>query len=371
MQITSAVLKNDEKAIFGLRELYRKYGYSQYKMSKFEPYDLYVRNKDFLVSENIITFNDASGKLMALKPDVTLSIIKNSEDTENFVQKVYYNENVYRPDKNSGTYKEIMQLGLECIGKIDTYNLSEVLMLAAESLDSISEDFVLDISHMGIISPILDSLALSPAARSEILKCLGEKNAHGIREICEREEKESEKLCALVSTYGAAKNVLPRLMGLSVPENEGAIKELESVMAVLEKCGFGDRIRIDFSVINNMNYYNGIAFRGFIKGLSSGILSGGQYDTLMHRMGRKSGAVGFALYLDMLENLEGNTRDFDVDIVLLYDENADMGALCEMIGILTQNGKSVMAQRNVPEKLMYRQLLRLSEKGVEVIENNA
>ncbi len=371
MQITSAVLKNDEKAIFGLRELYRKYGYSQYKMSKFEPYDLYVRNKDFLVSENIITFNDASGKLMALKPDVTLSIIKNSDDTENFVQKVYYNENVYRPDKNSGTYKEIMQLGLECIGKIDTYAISEVLMLAAESLDSISEDFVLDISHMGIAKPILDSLGLSHGAKSEILKCLGEKNAHGILAVCERENKDNAMLSALVSTYGAATDVLPKLDALSVPENEGAIEELRRVISVLERCGFGDRIRIDFSVINNMNYYNGIAFRGFIKGLSAGILSGGQYDTLMHRMGKKAGAIGFALYLDMLENLEGNSRDFDVDIVLLYDENANMGALCEMVGILTQNGKSVMAQRSVPEKLKYRQLLKLSEKGVEVIENNA
>ena len=49
MEISSKVLKKDDIAIFKLRELYRKYGYSQYKMSKFEEYDLYVRNKDFLV----------------------------------------------------------------------------------------------------------------------------------------------------------------------------------------------------------------------------------------------------------------------------------------------------------------------------------
>ena len=371
MQVTSAVLKNDEKAILGLRELYRKYGYSQYKMSKFEPYDLYVRNKDFLVSENIITFNDASGKLMALKPDVTLSIIKNSDDAENFVQKVYYNENVYRPDKNSGTYKEIMQLGLECIGNIDTYAKSEVLMLAAESLDSISEDFVLDISHMGIVSPILSSLGLSHNAEAEVLKCLGEKNGHGIVAICEREGVSSEKLSALVSTYGAAKDVLPALDNLKIPENEEAVEELRRVISILDKCGFEDRIRIDFSVINNMNYYNGIAFRGFIKGLSAGILSGGQYDTLMHRMGKKAGAIGFAIYLDMLELLPGREVDFDVDIVLLYDENSDMAALCEMVGLLTQNGKSVMAQRSVPEKIKYRQLLKLAGKGGEIVENKA
>ena len=108
-----SVLKNDEKAIFSLRELYQKYGYSQFKMSKFEEYDLYVKNKNFLVSDNIITFTDTDGKLMALKPDVTLSIIKNSKDGEKGVQKLYYNENVYRVSKGTQSFKEIMQVGLE------------------------------------------------------------------------------------------------------------------------------------------------------------------------------------------------------------------------------------------------------------------
>ena len=96
MNIDKMKLKTDERAIFALRELYGKYGYSQYKMSKFEEYDLYVRNKNFLISDNIITFTDTNGKLMALKPDVTLSIIKNSKDEADQLQKVYYNENVYR-----------------------------------------------------------------------------------------------------------------------------------------------------------------------------------------------------------------------------------------------------------------------------------
>ena len=78
MTFNNDVIKNDEKAIFALRSLYQKYGYKQYKMSKFEEYDLYAKNKDFLVSDSVITFTDFGGKLMALKPDVTLSIIKNS-----------------------------------------------------------------------------------------------------------------------------------------------------------------------------------------------------------------------------------------------------------------------------------------------------
>ena len=117
------MLKNDEKVVFGLRELYAGLGYSQYKMNKFEEYDLYVKNKDFLISENVITFTDTNGKLMALKPDVTLSIIKNSKDEVGCVSKVYYNENVYRVSDRTHAFRELMQVGLECIGDLDDYCL--------------------------------------------------------------------------------------------------------------------------------------------------------------------------------------------------------------------------------------------------------
>ena len=79
MNFQSDIIRGDEKAVFSLRSLYSSFGFKQFRMSKFEEYDLYVKNKDFLVSNEVITFTDGSGKLLALKPDVTLSIIKNSK----------------------------------------------------------------------------------------------------------------------------------------------------------------------------------------------------------------------------------------------------------------------------------------------------
>ena len=113
MSFDEKVLSNCEKAVFSLRKLFKQSGYEQYKVSKFEEYDLYMKNKSFLVSENVLTFTDTNGKLMALKPDVTLSIIKNTKDDEP-TKKVYYNELVYRPSDENG-FREITQTGLECI----------------------------------------------------------------------------------------------------------------------------------------------------------------------------------------------------------------------------------------------------------------
>ena len=155
-----------EQVAFDLRSLYSRYGYTQYKMSKFEEYDLYARNKDFLISDRVITFMDVGGRLMALKPDVTLSIVKNTRDCLPGVQKLYYHENVYRVTPGAHGFREIMQLGLECLGAIDDWCQWEVLNLAAESLRSISDRGVLDISHLGLLEQLLERGGAKPVIGS-------------------------------------------------------------------------------------------------------------------------------------------------------------------------------------------------------------
>ena len=202
MTVNDAVLKYDERMVYDLRELYRRHGYARFKMSKFEEYDLYSKNKDFLVSDSVITFTDTNGKLMALKPDVTLSIVKNAKWQKGCVQKVYYNENVYRISRSTHAFEELMQAGLECIGDLDAAQLCEVTLLAAQSLKKVSDDFVLDISHMGIVSAMMDKMALSADAQTELLAALSEKNMHGARAVC-RENEVDEDSCERLLQLGA------------------------------------------------------------------------------------------------------------------------------------------------------------------------
>ena len=193
-------LKNEEKIILSLRALYSKYGYLPYKMNKFEEYDLYAKNKEFLIGDGVITFTDTHGKLLALKPDVTLSIIKNATESKGVKNKVYYSENVYRISGKTREYKEIMQTGLECIGDLDNYDVFEVLYLAAKSLSTISSDYVLDISHLGILSAVLDSINAEAELRSEIMTLVKQKNAHEFDSICEKYGVSSENCEMLIAS---------------------------------------------------------------------------------------------------------------------------------------------------------------------------
>ncbi|MBR6891132.1 MAG: ATP phosphoribosyltransferase regulatory subunit [Clostridia bacterium] len=356
-------LKPEERVLFALRALYQKYGYSQFKMSKFEEYDLYARNKDFLISDGVITFTDTDGRLMALKPDVTLSIIKNTRHAPGDVQKLYYSENVYRISGSTRSFKEIMQTGLECIGDVDLYNLCEVISLAAQSLRIIDPRYVLDLSHMGVVSALVDALQPDGEMREQVLRCVAEKNADGVRKLCPGQNVDA--ICAMIAARGPAGAVVEAMRPWceSGPARE-ALTELERVAAVLSATGCAG-VNVDFSIVNDMNYYNGIVFMGYIDGIPSSVLSGGQYDKLMRRMGHASRAVGFAIYTDLLERLSGGQRPYDVDTVLLYDEGADAAALSLAIQELTGSGASVCALKRVPEKLRYRQLVRFEEGGIE------
>ncbi len=363
------MLTFSENVTFSLRALYERFGYSQYKMSKFEEYDLYARNKDFLISDGVITFTDTNGKLMALKPDVTLSIVKNSKDDVDAVQKVYYNENVYRVSKGSHAFKEIMQVGLECLGNIDDYCICEVLTLALQSLECISSACVLDVSHVGLLSDLIDSMGISAELKPRLFQYIGEKNTHELKStLCEADvcEEAINILCTLANTSGTRQNVLPILSPLL-----GHLPSWSSFEQVICALPDDERICIDFSVVDNIHYYNGFVFKGFIDGLPTGVLSGGQYDKLMKKMKRASRAIGFALYTDLLERLDETANAFDVDTVLLYEDGTTLQEINQHVKQLTDTGLHVLAQRNVPKTVRYKQLLKLSDGEVTVLENHA
>lgn len=374
MIIETDNLKYDEQAVLLLRSLYSKYGYKQYKMRKFEEYDLYVRNKDFLISDSVITFTDTNGKLMALKPDVTLSIVKNTKDSDGSVQKVYYDENVYRVSKGTHSYKEIKQAGLECIGDVDTYCVCEVLSLAVKSLMTISESCVVDVSDLAILFALYDYIGLSYEARKRMTSLISDKNTHEMKRLCEDMSVSAEctvLLEELISYNGTPDEILPRLKAMA--ERIGAqaeFSEFESVVSSLDE-ELQSKLRIDFSVVSNINYYNGIVFKGFIDKIPDSVLSGGRYDSLMQSMSRKSKAIGFAVYIDMLERFNIKEREFDYAAVLLYSENDSISTVKNAAQRLINEYGCVFTAKKLPEKATYGKLFELQNGEVILIENNA
>ena len=357
-------MNTTQNAVEALGTLFESRGYLPYKMSKFEEYDLYARNKDFLISDGVITFTDTNGKLMALKPDVTLSIVKNSKDLP-WVQKVYYKENVYRVSRDSHGYREIMQVGLEAMGDIDDYCVAEVLSLAARSLQTFSPESVLEVSHLGILKELTDSMGIPLEAREALVKLISEKNPHELTALCRGVglgEEDIDLLRWLAAVSGKPQTVLPQLREkLSGKIGTATLDRMEAVLSALSDCQI---LRVDFSVVDDIHYYNGFVFRGFISGIPDTVLSGGQYDKLMKKMNRSAGAIGFAVYTDLLQRLDAPCEENDVDILLIYEDGASLAHLFAQARCFEEQGLRVMVQRQIPENIRYGRLVKFN--GSEV-----
>ncbi|MBQ9662443.1 MAG: ATP phosphoribosyltransferase regulatory subunit [Oscillospiraceae bacterium] len=340
-------LKEDEKLLYSLRALYRQYGYRSFRMSKFEKYELYARNKDFLVSDRVITFTDTNGDLLALKPDVTLSIVRNASFRPGWKQKLYYHENVYRPSGSDNRFREIMQCGLECIGDLDSYDVCEVLDLAEQSLRLISDNCILSVSHLGILRSLLNALGAEEEQRRELLRLVAARNEHELAALFESRGWDRKLLADLRALLGLSCSLeeLPGKLRALEPQwlDQAVWKELEE-LSLLSR-GRQSLARFDLSVINDIHYYNGIVFQGFIQSVAEKVLSGGRYDSLLERMNRRGRAIGFAIYVGLLEQVLRRAEEFDADVLVLYDRSVPVTEVQDAVKRLRESGRSVSAQR--------------------------
>ncbi len=101
------------------------------------------------------------------------------------------------------------------------------------------------------------------------------------------------------------------------------------------------------------------------------MLSGGRYDNLAARMGKKIGAIGFAVYMNFLDLYFDRDSAYDVDILVTYDKAVNPVSLFEMVNTLRGGGRSVRVQEADDGALRYREKFYFSERGLEAIEKNA
>ena len=356
-----------------LRNLYESLGYTRFSMRRFEEYGLYLENKSFLKSENVLTFTNPDGKLMALKPDVTLSIVKHARRERKGIERVYYQESVYSYSSLNREVAEIEQMGIEAMGEADDYVVSEVVRLAMESLKLTGLPYVLDISHMGFTTGLLDAAGLTAEQQEQALSLIRRKSAHELEAYLLSQQLPTGDIARIVQMTklaGPFAQVFPAAQALSAnAQTAAALADLKMLYDTLDAADAADALRLDLSMLNELDYYNGIVFQGYVQGAPRAVLSGGRYDPLMRRFGKQADGIGFAVYLDELSRVLSDRRALDADILVLYQDGDDLPPLHQAVFDLAAQGLRVITRKGEkPTDLKVGSTLRFTQGQLKEVE---
>lgn len=298
-----------EYVIDQINQVTKLHGFKPIQTPTFEYYDLFMNMPGTMDTDQMIKLIDHDGKILVLRPDATIPIarmVANSKDTIDF-EKLSYVTNIFRMQNGDSDVfsRSFTQLGVECFGPKDPYVDVEMIALAIESLKAVGlEGFQIDLGQAEFFQSLMEEIKLPKRVQREVQDKLEQKNEFELETILNQHEVDSnvkDVLLNLTRLFGAPEDVISRAKALSITKNMlQAVQELEWIVDQLEELGLSNYISIDLGLVNNLNYYTGVMFQGFVSDFGRSVIQGGRYDHLTEEFGLKVDAIGFGVYIDQL-----------------------------------------------------------------------
>ncbi len=358
------IKKNIEKS---LREEFILGGYEEIETPSYEYYDVFQSGVGSYMQESMIKFVDSKGRILVLRPDITVPIARvAATKLGNGVKRLFYIQNSFAAAAPAiGKAGEFTQAGVELIGDKRYQADAEVISLAIRSLKTAGlADFTIDIGQVSFFKSLINGLDLSSSDTDILRHAVDSKDIQAINAVTGRLKisgRLKEQILELPGLFGG-NEVFDKALQLS--DNDGcrkAVENLRNVYDLLSELGIADYLMIDFGILHDIAYYSGIIFRGITPGIGFPVVSGGRYDELLQRFGRPSPATGFALgikrvmiAMERQGLLNGSYKTF---AVISCDMEA-AGKAAEYAGKLREEGKRAVLSAGLSKK----ELLQLKDK---------
>ena len=286
-------------------ETFTRWGYREVITPTFEYLEVIESGAGEGIREELFLLQDRDGRLMALRPEMTIPIARivstKFRDFEG-VLRLFYNANIFRHAlPQMGRYQEFYQLGVELIGASGAMADAEVIALAAEVLKKQDLDFKISLNHIGIFNNLLLQSGLTESAREGIKQLVLKKDLVGLNRMLSEitMAPELRQMLLEMPLLHGGPEVLERLEAIrKSPGVEAAIGELSAVYDCLAPYGIQDDVVIDLGILRGFDYYTGIVFEGYSPQLGYPLLGGGRYDNLLDKFGCPRVATGFAVGIE-------------------------------------------------------------------------
>ena len=278
--------------------VYTKMGFSSICTPAVENYDLFTAVNRSLNQENIYKLTDNTGRLLAIRPDITTPIarvVATKLKTAPLPQKLCYNQHIYRVNsENSGMRNEILQSGIELVGASGIKSDLLCITTALDALKTIGLNFKLEIGHVGYFNALISEMSLSDDEVMDVRSFVEAKNFVSLNMF--DKNLSNDVIRKLPLLYGN-EEVFDEAEALA-GNNKDAIAALSYVRelySALSRAGYGDYIMVDMSMVHKFDYYTGAVIRGYIDHAGEPVLKGGRYDKLLEKFDYDVPATGFAI----------------------------------------------------------------------------
>ncbi len=323
-----------------LRDVYKNYGYHEIISPTLEFYDVFNMNDQPISQEKMFKLFDNRGRILVLRADMTTPIARIAATKikkEMFPMKLCYSQNIFRVNEIlNGKLSEFTQSGIEILGAIGIRGDVEAIYTGIEALKKIGlEDFKIEIGDSKFFKELTETVNLDEAKKEALRMLIQNKNISALKEFLDDNRNNIDKNISLVlarlpELFGGKEVIKETQKLLNNVDNITSLKCIEDVYEIMDKLGFGKYISVDLGMVQNLNYYSGLIFRGYCMEVGDSILSGGRYDKLIENFGESLPATGFAINVDIiLEALRLQkklTSDKDIEKVVFCDiVNLDKG----------------------------------------------
>lgn len=282
-----------ERVFSAWREAARLCGFSPYDACVVESLELLQRKAGEEVTAQIYSFEDKSGRKLALRAEMTPTLARMVAARQGglrFPLKWTAIAQCFRYERMTrGRKREHYQWNVDVVGEESVLAEAEVLNAAATALRKMGlpdEAWRIHVSSRALLSELLAGLGLEASTHAAVFLALDK-----------RGKVPDDEIAALLKCGGVSDEGVERVFRLmelkSLDEAETiagadspAILRLRELFKLATIYGYADNLLFDISVIRGLSYYTGIVFEAFdTERKFRAIFGGGRYDNLLTSIG--------------------------------------------------------------------------------------
>ncbi len=304
-----------------IRRVSDSFGFREIATPTFENAELFIMRSGREVVDQMYVFKDKGDRELALRPELTASVIRFFVDKlKNYPKplKIYYFGPCFRYERpQRGRYREFFQYGAELIGGGSLESDVEIIDLAISVVRGLGiREFKLRVGNIGILRKLLED-------SSDVLECLKFISTEKLDELkgklaSDGMSDKEDMILSLVDLKGP--DVLSKVRDLVGKEAAEEVQYLQTLGEAIKSL-VTDDIQFEPAMVRGLDYYTGMVFEIDCPelGAEKQICGGGSYSLADLLGGEPVFSTGFAFGFDrMVLVLEEEGFDFPKKPVEVY-----------------------------------------------------